>query len=225
MTAETLRYATLSLSGEGLGEVFDLFDSSSAVAMEATRYLGPVENGQYVGLSDLRGDLDVARALLDESEQVVRYDVAGTDDRGLVYAQYRSVGPVGDLLAILYTNDIVLDWPIEYRHGGGESEARFTLIGTNAGIRQAAADLPAGLAVSLVEIGRFESGDDAATLLTERQAALLDRALEAGYYEVPRETTQRALADELGVTAGTVSDRLQRIERRVMTAYAGRSEH
>lgn len=56
--------------------------------------------------------------------------------------------------------------------------------------------------------------------MTDTQAALLDLAIEEGYYEVPRETSQRALAERLGVTPGTVADRLQRIERRVMTAYA-----
>ncbi|MFC7008456.1 helix-turn-helix domain-containing protein [Halalkalicoccus salilacus] len=48
---------------------------------------------------------------------------------------------------------------------------------------------------------------------------LLELAVRAGYYEVPRETTHRDLASKLDLSAGTVSDRLQRIERRLITAY------
>ncbi|WP_225336542.1 helix-turn-helix domain-containing protein [Halomicrobium urmianum] len=222
MSTTALRSATLSLSGAIHSSVFDQFDRSSAVSIVATRYLGPVENEQYVGLADLRGDLDVARDLLAESDRVLRYDVAGTDERGIVYAHYRSAGPVGELLTILYDNDVVLDWPIEHRQMGPETESRITIVGTDEGIQQAIADIPDVSELSLLRIGQVRAGNDASPLLTETQAALLDLAIEAGYYEVPRETTQSALADRLGITPGTVSDRLQRIERRVMTAYAQR---
>ncbi|MDS0297671.1 helix-turn-helix domain-containing protein [Halogeometricum sp. S1BR25-6] len=220
MSADSLRYATLTLSGAVQLPVFDRFDRSPSVRVEATRYLGPVENGEYVGLSDLRGDLGVARDLLADGDGVLRYDVAGAAGHGIVYAHYRSVGPVGDLLAILYRNDIVLDWPIEHRRTEAGSEIRFTVIGTGAGIRRSAAAVPDAVGLSVEQVGRFESRTESAPLLTDRQAALLELAVEEGYYEVPRETTHRALADRLGVAAGTVSDRLQRIERRVMTAYA-----
>lgn len=224
MSRDSLRYATLALSGAIRPPVFDRFDRSSAVSVETIRYLGPVENGEYVGLSDLRGDLDVARELLADSDRVLRYDVAGAEGRGIVYAHYRSVGPVGELLAVLYRNDIVLDWPIEHRRTADGPEIRFTVIGTNAGIRRAAAAVPEAVDLSVEQVGRFESRRESTPLLTDRQAALLELAVEEGYYEVPRETTQRALADRLGVTAGTVGDRLQRIERRVMTAYADGSD-
>ncbi len=222
MSTNGLRSATLSLSGAIHSSVFDQFDRSSAVSIVATRFLGPVENGQYVGLADLRGDLGVARDLLADSDQVLRYDVAGTDDRGVVYAHYRSAGPVGALLTILYDNDVVLDWPIEHRQTSTETESRVTVVGTDEGIQRAIADIPDVSDLSLLRIGQVRAGTDASPLLTETQAALLDLAIEAGYYELPRETTHSALADRLDVTPGTVSDRLQRIERRVMTAYAER---
>ena len=220
MSADTLRYATLSLSGAVRLPVFDRFDRSSSVRIETTRYLGPVENGEHVGLSDLRGDLDRARELLADGDRVLRYDVAGAEGRGIVYAHYRSVGAVGDLLAILYRNDIVLEWPIEHLRTDAGPEIRFTVIGTSAGIRRSAAAVPDAVDLSVEQVGRFESRSESEPLLTDRQAALLELAVEEGYYEVPRETTHRALADRLDVTAGTVSDRLQRIERRVMTACA-----
>lgn len=101
----------------------------------------------------------------------------------------------------------------------------FTVIGTETGIQQAADELPERIDLSIKRIGRFETRDEAASLLIDKQAALLALAIEVGYYEVPRKTTQRALADRVGVAPGTVGDRLQRIERRVMTAYAKQSKN
>ena len=219
MRSETLRYATLTLTGVARTPMGKGFDSSPAVGIESIRYLGPVENGQHVGLSELSGDLDTARELLTASDEVLRYDIAGTDERGIVYGYYRNVGPVGDLLDLLYRNDIVLDWPIDYRETANGPTMRFTVIGTETGIQEAADGLPAEVGLAVERIGRFETSTEP-SLLTDEQTALLALAIEEGYYEVPRETTQRALADRVGVTAGTIGDRLQRIERRVMTAYA-----
>lgn len=221
MTADTLRSATVSLAGMDQDPVVARFERSTAVSMEATRYLGPAEDGRYVGLSDLRGDLDAARTLLAASERVERYDVVGTGEHGIVYAHYQRAGLIGDLLSILYRNDIVVDWPIDHRMVDGESETRVTVVGTAPGIRRAVAALPERVSLSVERVGRFDP-DDAESLLTDGQADLLDLAIREGYYEVPRGTTHRALAEQLGVAPGTVSDRLQRVERRVMTAYAER---
>ncbi|EMA41278.1 helix-turn-helix domain-containing protein [Halococcus hamelinensis] len=217
MAAETLRSATVSLTGMAQDPVVDRFDRSETVSIEATRYLGPVDDGRYVGLSDLRGDLDAARELLAGVDRVERYDVAGTGEHGIVYAHYRSAGLTGDLLSILYRNDIVVDWPIDHRPAD-EPRTQLTVVGTAVGIRRAVAALPDQVSLSVERVGRFDP-DGADSLLTERQAALLDLAVREGYYEVPRGTTHRALADRLDLAPGTVSDRLQRIERRVMTAY------
>jgi hypothetical protein len=220
MSDETLRSATLSLAPATELPLLDRFDRSAAVSLDATRYLGPVENGQYVGLSDLRGDLDAARELLAASDRVLSYDVAGVDGRGISYAQYRSVGLIEDLLSILYRHDVVLDWPIDHRREGGENEAQFTVVGTGTGLRRAIASLPEPISVSVERIGRIDPDGGDPDLLTDRQAALLDLAVREGYYEVPRETTHTALADHLDLAPGTVSDRLQRIEHRILTAYA-----
>ncbi len=221
-----LRYATLSLSlPDGVREpTFDLFGDSAAASIASTRYLGPIENGQHVGLSEVCGDLEAARELLAAADDVLRYDVAGTDGRGVVYAHYRSVGPVKELLDILYRRDIVLEWPIDHRGRERDSAVRFTIVGTDEGIHRATTEIPDVVDVAVERVGGVESKAEADPTLTDPQAALLDLAIEKGYYEVPRRTTQRALADHLDVAPGTVGDRLQRIERRVMTAYAERGD-
>lgn len=106
-----MRYATIILTGDDaqIAPLLDRFARSDDVTLESTRHMGPINDGQYVGLVDLQGDLAAAEGLLAASEDVVRYDVTGTDGSGVAYLQYRSIGLIGDLLAILYAHDIVLD--------------------------------------------------------------------------------------------------------------------
>lgn len=221
MVPETLRYATVVLSQMEQTAIFAALDRSEAVTVESTRYVGPSENDHYIGLLNVRGDLTVVEELFDASDQVLRYAIAGTDGYGLVYAHYRDLDPIEGLIAILYRHDLVVDWPMVHQRPDGEPRTRLTVIGTSASIRRAAADLPSRVSLSVERIEDVSPRQDGRIAsLTDRQRSLLRRAIREGYYEVPRRTTHRELADSLGLSPGTVSDRLQRIERRVMNRYA-----
>ena len=54
--------------------------------------------------------------------------------------------------------------------------------------------------------------------LTARQREVLSLAIEAGYYEIPRETTSEQLGAELGISRRAVDDHLRRIERKLLSA-------
>ncbi|MHB9286733.1 bacterio-opsin activator domain-containing protein [Halobacteriales archaeon Cl-PHB] len=54
--------------------------------------------------------------------------------------------------------------------------------------------------------------------LTDRQREVLEAALDAGYYEWPRETTGTEIAAELGIASATFSQHVQAAERKVLTA-------
>lgn len=55
-----------------------------------------------------------------------------------------------------------------------------------------------------------------AGLLTDRQREVVEAALAAGYYDVPRESSLTELADDLGIDKSVVSRILQRAESRIM---------
>jgi hypothetical protein len=59
-------------------------------------------------------------------------------------------------------------------------------------------------------------------LLTERQQDLLEAAVEAGYYDTPRDCSLTDLADRLGIAKSTCSSTLHRAEESVIKAYADR---
>lgn len=227
-----MRYATVVLTwADGrLNAVDDAFARSDAVSIEAIRHLNAVGDDRYVELLELRGDLERARALLDESPDALEYDVTGDRGRGVAYVQCRTVGPVDDLLAILDEHELVLDWPMTYVDAGEAGDAadaagtrglEVTAVGTSRSIQRAAAALPEGIDLDLRRLGEY--GPDAggvAPTLTDRQRELFELALEEGYYEIPRETTHRELAAHLDLAAGTVGEHLQRIEAKLAASYA-----
>jgi predicted DNA binding protein len=59
-----------------------------------------------------------------------------------------------------------------------------------------------------------------AAVLTARQEELLLHCLGRGYYEIPRRTTLRALAKELGISSASLSLVLRRAEAKVVAAFA-----
>lgn len=56
-------------------------------------------------------------------------------------------------------------------------------------------------------------------LLTERQESLVDRALELGYYDTPRECTLTELAEDVGLAKSTCSETLHRAEGKIITEF------
>lgn len=55
---------------------------------------------------------------------------------------------------------------------------------------------------------------------TERQREVFETAYSRGYYEIPRETTTAAIADELGIHRRTAETHLRVAERKLVDAFA-----
>lgn len=56
--------------------------------------------------------------------------------------------------------------------------------------------------------------------LSDRQAEALDRAIDTGYYAIPRETTTADIAEAMGVERRTAETHLRLAEQKVMEAFA-----
>ncbi|SEP06336.1 Predicted DNA binding protein, contains HTH domain [Halogranum amylolyticum] len=219
-----MRYATVTLrwTDGQLHPVDDVFAREDAIAVEAIHYVSPGPTGQYVELLELRGDLDRAATVLEAASDVLAFDITGSEGRGVAYVQCRTAGLVSDLLATLHDHEIVVDWPVHYREDATARGLRLTVLGTDRAIQQAVADLPPTLDLTLDRIGEYEPETGRLSgLLTDRQLEVLDVAVRAGYYEIPRRTTHRELAAELDLATGTVSEHLQRIESKLVSAHLG----
>ncbi|ELY97382.1 Bacterio-opsin activator HTH domain-containing protein [Natrialba asiatica DSM 12278] len=71
-----------------------------------------------------------------------------------------------------------------------------------------------------IEYVHAVAASDAENLLTDRQLEVFRTALEAGYYDVPREATLTDIASALGVTKSTCSDVLHRAESAIAHWFA-----
>jgi len=61
-------------------------------------------------------------------------------------------------------------------------------------------------------------------LLTDRQRRLVVEAVEAGYYDTPRESSLTELADRLDIAKSTASETLHRAEEQVVKEYVSQLE-
>ncbi|MDZ7688314.1 MAG: helix-turn-helix domain-containing protein [Halobacteriales archaeon] len=55
--------------------------------------------------------------------------------------------------------------------------------------------------------------------LTEKQRALVEKAVKMGYYDTPRRCSLTELAEECGIAKSTCSDTLHRAEERVLKEF------
>lgn len=69
------------------------------------------------------------------------------------------------------------------------------------------------------QIGPEAAEVDDGSLLTPRQHEALVLASTSGYYEVPRQTSLRELAPQMGISAASLSELLRRAEERLAQAY------
>lgn len=74
----------------------------------------------------------------------------------------------------------------------------------------------AGATVSVRRLFRSTAETDPATALTDRQRTALRTAHEMGYFDVPRGASLAAVAEELGISASSASERLRRAHGRLV---------
>jgi predicted DNA binding protein len=75
--------------------------------------------------------------------------------------------------------------------------------------------------IGTVSLGRLEELGNRREELTERQRTVIVRALEAGYYEWPREVKSEELAAELGISRATLHEHLRKAERTLLSDALG----
>lgn len=72
--------------------------------------------------------------------------------------------------------------------------------------------------ISLERLTEYQGPTDEWDRLTPRQREVVETAHGLGYYEVPREATATEVADRLDLDRSTVTEHLQRAERRLVSA-------
>ena len=91
--------------------------------------------------------------------------------------------------------NLVVMPPIEYR---SDRTIDLTVVGSADALQTAIDEAPPGVDAEIRSIGSYDAGRmEAASALSERQAAAATTAVDCGYYETPREGSVADVADRL----------------------------
>lgn len=176
-------------------------------------------DGTVVELCRLEETREGIVADLETWERVISFDVFDTDHGGqCVFAHYRPADELRELLRIVEHNCLILEFPIELN----ADEVTVRIAGESGALRQAMDDVPPEVSeeVRIEQLGTYDPAvDTARTSLTDRQQAILDAAVEVGYYATPRAATVADVAEAADCAESTASEHLRKLEARIMPRH------
>jgi hypothetical protein len=125
----------------------------------------------------------------------------------------------GTILEAIGAATVIFVPPVVFLDTG---EIQFEAVGETTGLGALHEEL-AGLGELTIErVHEFERASTPSPL-TERQRAALDAAVEAGYYNVPREGSVADIAAALECSTSTAGELLRKAEAAVVQDYVGRA--
>lgn len=172
------------------------------------------DGGHGIGLVEIRAQ--TVEALLVEMrgyEAVADVNVlSATDEEALV--QFETSTPL--LLSVAQDSGIPLELPFRF----GDGTAVWELTAPSDRLAELGTQLRA-LDISFT-LDALKHEVERGSLLTDTQERVVHRAVEAGYYDTPRECSLTELAAELDVAKSTASETLHRAEGKIIRAFADR---
>lgn len=162
-----------------------------------------------------RGDYASFETALESDDAVEEYALLPqTDDEAYCFLS-GEVGAASRALFENFTRGSLLTVPPVLCHDDGSST--FTLVGSDADIQAAIDGVPAGVDVTVRQVGGERvTPDSALGRLSARQREAVEAALALGYYAVPREVTTEAVGDELGCSTATAAEHLRKAESKLV---------
>lgn len=191
-----------------------LVEDDPSIERERIQQINLLEDGTVVMLYELAGDHEYIEGIVDEHFEALAYSTSSVGDNTLVWAHVEPSSLVERLLRIPQEYNIVLQMPLEFTQQGG---VQCLFVGDESALQEATTALPETVRVDVRRMGDYTPGlERFSTELTDRQAEILDAAIELGYYDDPRNATYDDIAKLAGCTRTTVGEHLRKIEAKVM---------
>ena len=190
------------------------------VAPEAIHSMEFVADGSVVIVYELDGDAEAVRAALETGSGERVEDYLVTDDAGTLVVQLRFYPDetFEEIVSLHRSFGVSVQYPIRYVRTD-PSTVELSEIGPREELRsriEATRDLAT---IEIKQVGRYDQATERFFReLTDRQQEVLQAAVEAGYYRIPRDATHEAIADELACSASTVGQHLRRIEATLVSS-------
>ncbi len=214
-----MRYFDFTISPEdgAIHPADKLIADQPGVTRDALMHVNSLGDGTGVLLYRIYGDPESLTEVIDESNQVLAWDVLDVqDDVFHLYVHIPPGQPAGGLMALAQKYALIIDTPLKYTDQGG---LRTTIVGTHEMLRKALEETPDGVRFAVEQAGQYSPDrEDILSILTERQHEVFETAITEGYYEIPREATHEDISNALGCAPSTVDEHLRKAESRVLSA-------
>lgn len=218
-----MRYFDLRLTPEsgGLHPVDRALAAVRGITREALLHIDAFGDGTGILLYRLTGDRETAAEFAVSSDEVLGHDLIDVDGEGFhLYLHVRPGEPAGSLMTLCYEYALIVKTPIEFTDYG---DVLVTVVGRHEMLREALRAAPEAINVNIEQVGQYHPDErDFLSLLTDRQREVFERAVELGYYEIPRGVNQEQLADTLGCAPSTVDEHLRKAESKMLSALVHR---
>lgn len=213
-----MRYFDLRVSpqGDGIHPVDAALGRQERVLRDALLHVDAFGDATGVFLYVCRGDAEAAMEVVRDHEHVIGHELLDADDESFSLYLYVAGGePAGSLMAIVQEYRLLVKTPIAFVDDG----ILATVVGEPRMFRDALQSLPETLDISIEQVGQYTPGGrNAISKLTDRQREIFQAAMDAGYYEIPRQVTQQEIAAEFEVTVSTVDEHLRKAEAELLSA-------
>lgn len=181
-----------------------------------------VGEGKVTILFLLRGDAETFQAELDTVSEHLDNELQPLGDGWYsLFTRGRTSRLEEQLYATFDADGLLVVPPLECLAGGG---VRVSVLGLPTVLRDTVATLSEYLDVTVEQLGEFDGLGGARYGLTDRQRRTLRKAIEIGYYEIPRRGSVAEIADALGCSQSTVGEHLRKAEAKVMPTAISSTE-
>ncbi|MEZ3114587.1 helix-turn-helix domain-containing protein [Halobaculum sp. MBLA0147] len=212
-----------SLPREALPQFYVTVADSAAIAAVVVHDWNFAANDAATVLYEVDGDATQFAAAARATDGVS--DVAVSTDGGerrcvLVTAAADTLPFFRTFLVVTARAGLLVRKPAIYR----EFETRGVLLGQSSALQSAVDAAPPGVDVTVESVGSAPVPETGLLeVLSDRQREALLAAVDAGYYDHPRETTHRDLATRLDCAPTTVGEHLQKAEAKLVAAVVEQS--
>lgn len=215
---ESTKHVRLSLTANGReDEVHPMYDlmANSPIVSDARTTHWTFTGDRVVMMHYVEGDADAFRVAVDRIDEVATHEVTAVDAESFyAYVSCRVTNEtVRELFETLADAPLVVSRPI-YRDG--EGTAVLSIVGDAEAIQAAIDGIPEPIDVGIREIGGFARAGGPESRLSDGQRETAERALELGYYEVPRRATLEDVAEDIGRAKSTAWEHLRKTEAKVV---------
>ena len=211
MAELSLRYMQVQISAKsnaGLPgvELIDFFHKFEFLSL-----IELLPNGMHCIVQANYDDLSVLDLEYSSFELIKKIEVKGNS----ALLEIKTLGPIPKIFAQLSET-----WWISPTYVDANG-LLVTMRGTSASLRKSLDNLTelVGQSYKVKSSSKTLHNPTIVSDLPNKQKEVLQKAIQLGYYSRPRKTTQKAIADALGVKQATISEHLQNAEANIIADY------